>query len=88
MFTCDTSIQEKEDGSAVVTVNLCPRALRILKYRNGVPKEVFDLIYKQVESDANAIVQIAINAALASGTELPSTNKQEILDHELTRGEQ
>ena len=40
MFTCDTSIQEKEDGSAVATVNLCPRALRILKYRNGVPKEV------------------------------------------------
>ena len=87
MFTCDTSIQEKEDGSATATINLCPRALRILKYRNGVPKEVFDVISKQIESDANAIVQIAINSSLATCSELPSTNKQEILDYELTRND-
>ena len=87
MYECSSNITENEDGSAVLTVKMCKRAYRVLKYKNGDPNEVLSDIERQVASCCDAVQRIALSKVIEGKYQLPSTEKSDLIDFELDRDE-
>jgi hypothetical protein len=88
MYACEVDIVENADGSTTVTTQLCPRASRILKYKQGKLSEIFeDAIKKQLQADSAAVLRIAMSKVFEGKYEVPSTRKEDLLDFELDRDE-
>lgn len=86
MYTCDVNITENPDGTTTVTTNLCQRATRILKYKQGKLEDIFKKsLDNQLDGDSNAVFRIAMSKVMEGRYELPSTNREEIIDFELDR---
>jgi hypothetical protein len=88
MYSCEVDIVENTDGSTTVTTQLCPRASRILKYKQGKLSEIFEGDVKsKLQGDSEAITRIAMSKVFEGKYEVPSTRKEDLLDFELDRDE-
>jgi len=88
MYACEVDIVENADGTTTVTTQLCRRASRILKYKQGKLSEIFeDAVKKQLQGDSEAVLRIAMSKVFEGKYEVPSTRKEDIIDFELDRDE-
>ena len=88
MYACEVDIVENTDGTTTVTTQLCRRASRILKYKQGNLSEIFeDAVKKQLQGDSEAVMRIAMSKVFEGKYEIPSTRKEDLLDFELDRDE-